>query len=131
MFIDQLLNQGSTPVLEQVVRFTGARHRLLVENMSNVDVPGYRQKDLSLTRFQAMLQDRVDRRDSGSTVRFDDIRMAVGNPEANILFHDQNNRSMEQLASDMAKNGLMHNLAIELLRRQFTAMDMALKERVV
>jgi flagellar basal body rod protein FlgB len=38
---------------------------------------------------------------------------------------------MEALQSDLAKNAMMHNLAIELLRRQFESMEMALKERVV
>ena len=52
------------------------------------------------------------------------------NPEAGILFHDGNNRSMEELASSLAKNALMHNVAIELLRKQFSAMEMALKERI-
>ena len=32
--------------------------------------------------------------------------------------------------TDQAKNAMMHNLAVELLRKQFQAMEMALKERV-
>jgi flagellar basal body rod protein FlgB len=47
-----------------------------------------------------------------------------------MLFHDGANRSMEQLESDQAKNALMHNVAIELLRQQFQTMELALKERV-
>ena len=47
--------------------------------------------------------------------------MDVQNPANGILFHDGNNRSMEQLMSDQAKNALMHNLAIELLRNQYVA----------
>jgi flagellar basal body rod protein FlgB len=37
---------------------------------------------------------------------------------------------MEHLASEQAKNGLLYTLAIELLNKQFSAMEMALKERV-
>jgi len=29
-----------------------------------------------------------------------------------------------------AKNAMMHNLVVELLRKQYSALDMALKERV-
>ena len=61
---------------------------------------------------------------------FDDIDMDIENPQRNILFHDGNNRSMEQLMSDSAKNALLHNMVVELLRKQFGAMEMALKERV-
>jgi hypothetical protein len=37
---------------------------------------------------------------------------------------------MEQLMTDQAKNALLHNVAIELLRKQFGALEAALKERV-
>lgn len=130
MFIDRLLNQGSAPLLEQVVQFTSVRHRLIAENIANVDTPGYRQKDLSVSAFQRALRNRVDRRRAGEMVRFDDVQGEEGNPMQGILFHDRNNRSMEQLTTDLAKNAMMHNLAIELLRKQYLTMETALKERI-
>jgi flagellar basal body rod protein FlgB len=78
-----------------------------------------------------MLRERVDQRRRTGMASFEDMRSDVENPVRGILFHDRNNRSMEQLATDMAKNAMMHNLAIELLRKQFQQMEMALKERVV
>jgi flagellar basal-body rod protein FlgB len=132
MFIERLLNQGNAPLLERVVDFASARHRLIAENVVNVDTPGYRQKDLSVETFQSMLRDRVDdRRENplGAT-SFDDIRAEIENPNNGILFHDGNNRSMEHLMADQAKNALLHNVAIELLRKQFMSLEAALKERV-
>jgi len=131
MLIDRWINDGSAPVLEQMLRFTAARHRLIAENVVNISTPGYRQKDLSLERFQKMLADRAEQARSlapGAT-RFDDIVGQSGDPHRGVLFHDGQNRSMEQLMSDQAKNALMHNLAIELLRRQFQTIETALKER--
>ena len=131
-FVERLLQDGNAPLLEQTLRFTAARHRLIAENVVNVDTPGYRQRDLSVEKFEEMLRDRVEeRRDHplGAT-SFDDIRAEIENPKSGILFHDGNNRSMEQLMSDQAKNALIHNLAIELLRKQFGSMKAALKERV-
>jgi len=132
MFIERLLNEGNGPLLEQTLRFTAARHRLLAENVANVDTPGYRQKDLSTEKFQGLMRDRLEQRNDAppGTVSFDDIGAEVENPTRNILFHDGNNRSMEQLMSDSAKNALMHNLVVELLRKQFGALEMALKERI-
>ena len=133
MFIQRLLDQGNAPLLEQMLRFTAARHRLIAENVVNVDTPGYVQKDLSLEKFQGLLRLRVERRrearpaDAGA---FDDVTAEIETPTRGILFHDGNNRSMEQLMADQAKNAMMHNLAVELLRKQFQAMEMALKERV-
>jgi flagellar basal-body rod protein FlgB len=132
VFIERLLNQGNAPVLEQVVKFTAARHRLIGENIVNLSTPNYIQKDLSLDHFNEMLGRRIDqRRDAApGAMGFSDIEAEVEHPTAGILFHDGNNRSVEQLMSDQAKNAMMHNLAIELLRRQFQSLKSALAERV-
>jgi flagellar basal-body rod protein FlgB len=132
MFIERLLNQGNAPLLEQAVRFSAARQRLILDNAANVETPGYIQKDLSLARFQQLLQDRVDERRSAApgTIRFDDIAAELEYPTRNILFHDRNNRSMEQLMSDNAKNALFHNMMVELLRKQMDGIETALKERI-
>jgi flagellar basal-body rod protein FlgB len=134
MFIERLLDQGNAPLLEQTLRFAAARHRLIAENVVNVDTPGYRQKDLSVEKFQSMLRDRVDARRAAAPGEdrpgFDDVTAEIQTPRRGILFHDGNNRSMEQLMSDQAKNAMLHNLAVELLRKQFEGLELALKERV-
>ena len=133
MFIDRLLSQGNAPLLEQMLRFTAARHRLIAENVVNVDTPNYRQRDLSLEKFQALLRGRVESRGEvrdAASGEFDGVAAELETPAGGILFHDGNNRSMEQLMADQAKNAMMHNLAVELLRKQFQAMELALKERV-
>src|SRR5438105_5441563 len=124
MFIDRLLNDGATPVMEQTLQFAAARHRLLAENIVNADTPGYHQKDLSVEKFQAMLRARVQMRDNAppGTVQFDDLGGEIERPRS-LLFHDGNNRSMEHLMGDFAKNALMHQMAIELLRKQYAPID--------
>jgi flagellar basal-body rod protein FlgB len=132
MFLENLVNQTSAPLLERLLNFTAARHKLLAENLANMDTPDYQQKDLSTDKFMAMLRDRVEQRDAAApgSVGFDDIDQELDRPNNGILSHDGNNRSMEQLVSDQAKNALLHNVVIELLRQQYQEMEMALKERV-
>ena len=132
MFIERLLNQGNAPILEQTLKFTAARHRLIAENVVNATTPGYRQKDLSIDKFQDMLQDRVNQRSDAApgSVGFSDIQAEIERPNHGMLFHDGNNRSMEQLVTDQAKNAMMHNLTVELLRKQYMSIENALKERI-
>jgi flagellar basal-body rod protein FlgB len=132
MFITRLVNSTNAPLVEQVASFAAARHRLIAENMANIDTPGYRQKDLSAAKFMEKLRERVAARKEAApgTVGFEDVSVDVENPEAGILFHDLNNRSMEQLVSEQTKNGMMYMMAIELLRKQFGSLEAALKERV-
>ena len=131
MFINRLLNQGNAPLLERMLEFTARRHRLIAENVVNVSTPGYRQKDLSPDKFQTLLRERVERRreDGPGLTDFDDLQAEIEESEHGIRFHDGQTRSMEQLMTDQAKNALTHNLVIELLRKQFSAMEQALKER--
>ena len=128
---ERLLNQSDAPVLEKMLQFTAARHKLIAENVVNISTPGYKQKDLSLEKFQEMLSDRIQQRDEGGLgdTSFDDISSEIEDPHRGILFHDGSNRSMERLMSDQAKNALMHNFVIELLKKQYSTMEMALKDR--
>lgn len=132
MFIDRLVNQTNAPLVERVLKFASARHSLIAQNIANVDTPGYRQKDLSQAKFFELMRDRVETRSQAApgTVDFADVDAELEHPTAGILFHDQNNRSMEQLMSEQAKNGMLYVMAIELLKKQYSAMEMALKERV-
>jgi flagellar basal-body rod protein FlgB len=130
MYLDRLMNQGAVPVLEQFAQFTDVRQNVLGEDIANVSTPNYVQKDMSLEQFQQVLSERVKQENSAApgSVRFDDISMDIQNPANGILFHDGNNRSMEQLMSDQAKNALMHNLAIELLKNQYSQLETAIRE---
>ena len=129
MFIDRLLNQGSAPVLEQMARFTEARHKLLADNIVNISTPGYRPRDLSVAQFQRELGERVERRAESApgTVRFDDVMPEVSDPRRGAMFHDGQARSVDQLMAEFSKNALMHNMALEMLRKQHSALEMALK----
>ena len=132
MFIERLINQGNAPLLAQTVRFHAARHKLLAENIANASTPGYRTKDLSVDAFRQMLRDRVELKSVAppGTVTFDDVAAEVERPSRGLLFHDGNNRSMEQLVTDSAKNAIFHNLMTELLRKQFDGIESALRERI-
>jgi flagellar basal-body rod protein FlgB len=130
MFLEGLINQTNGPLLERVLDFTSARHQLIAQNMANIDVVGYQQKDLNAEKFYGMLQERVDQKRSAGNANFDDVPADLANPTAGILFHDGNNRSIEQLAADQAKNEAVHNLVVELLRKQYSQLSMALSEKV-
>ncbi len=132
MFIQRLLNQGNAPLLERTLEFTAQRHRLIAENVVNVDTPNYQQKDMSLEKFQAMLRRRVADRAKGppGATGFADIDGELEHPKHGILSHDGNNRSMEHLMSEQAKNALMHNMVVELLKKQFASLENALRERI-
>jgi flagellar basal-body rod protein FlgB len=145
MLLENLINRGSTSVLEKVLSFTQARHEVLANNVSNFDTPGYKMKDLSVQEFTSALELAVARRDSGGAdaplqmadtrhLRWDQQGHLQAQPslseDTNILFHDGNNRSVEKQMSEMSKNALLHNVTVELLREQYNVLQTAIRGRL-
>jgi flagellar basal body rod protein FlgB len=126
--LDTLLSQSAVPTIEKAVRFSGARHKVLAENVVNLSTPGYRGKDLDFASFSSELRRELDRRDAGGPAPAGPLPQLEA--RRHLVFHDGATRDVEQLMADQAQNALRHNLGVELLRKQYGLMHMAIRERV-
>ena len=133
--LSSLFESSPIPVLEQVVKFTEARHGVLAGNIANLDTPGYRTRDLSPALFQERLQEAIETRrrppppaydvksfglitSNDSTSRKEtelDAFRKVGDSIGSILRHDQGDVSMEQQVNEIVKNQQQHNLAVNIM----------------
>jgi len=148
VIFNDLAHAGAAPVLEQVLRFAGARQRLLAHNIANVDTPDFRPVDVSPSAFREELARAVRaRREAragnagalplGDT---DEVSFARGlsgsltlrpsSPSRNVLYHDRNNRDLERLMQSVAENQLMYRTAADLLRRENDLLRTAIGQRV-
>ena len=57
-----MFESTTIPVLQEVVGFTQARHNVLAGNIANLEVPGYKTRDLSVADFQSRLQEAIEER---------------------------------------------------------------------
>ena len=128
--IDRLLNQSAAGTLERMASFHAKRQQVLVENGVNLSTPGYRQKDLDVAGYQADLRKRLDARDAAGTADLGGLEAQAAAGRARLVYHDGSDRDVEALMGEQAKNALQHNLAVELLRKQYGLFQMALRERV-
>jgi flagellar basal-body rod protein FlgB len=142
--IDGVTNTEGIASLERLVQFAGQRHRLIVDNIANMDTPGYRAADVSVKDFQKQLGDAIDeRRESGrpgaglilqdsSQVEFSTHSLTLHPTPTgeNILFHDGNDRDLERTMQDLVENFLTFRLASELIRNRFAMLNTAISERV-
>ncbi len=142
MIFDNLLNRGSTPVLQQVMSFTESRQQVLAHNVSNFDTVDYKVQDLAKEEFFAELDRAIKQRKvdgpagklklrNTRNIEFGEnnaIRArAIEVRDNNILFHDKNNRSVEKQMAEMAKNGILHNVVTELLRGKYDGLQTAIR----
>lgn len=140
-WFSQIFERGSIPILEKVAAFTESRQRLLAHNIANVDTPGYQVTDVSEARFNETLRKAMaDRKDTGrfemddtSDFYTDDkghLHLTPDDSMDNVLFHDRNNRSIESLITDMTKNSMRHEMAIQLLQGEYSGLKQAIRGRL-
>lgn len=144
MWLDNLINSGSLPVVQKVAAFTEARHQVLAENIANIDTPNYRTKQLDPKLFQAKLAEAIEDRGGdprkhlriGTTRQFhtDDQGMLrvtpTLKPPENILFHDGTNASIERQMASLAENTLMHQVSIALIQERLMVLRKAIAGRL-
>jgi flagellar basal-body rod protein FlgB len=144
--LGELSNSGSMPALEEMVRFTAARHKIITHNIANLETPNFRAMDVSVTAFQKALLDAVrERREStgGESGRFaavetdevelsssGSIRLTPKTPSRGALGHDRNDADLESLMKDLAENQLAYRMASDLIRQQQGTLRTAISGRV-
>lgn len=144
--IQGIFNSTSIPLLEQVVRFSEQRQRLLVSNIANIDTPDYKPRDLPVEQFRQALKDALSagggRQSAGraaspglragrSIEQFfpEELFQPVEAPPQNITFQDRNNRNIETATMQMMKNIAMQRFAVEVLTSQMNMLQMVISER--
>lgn len=145
MLISEVTSSGAAPVLERMLQFAGARHRLLVNNIANMHTPDYQVMDVDSVSFQAELARAVKarREQTGGTVG--ELAMKgtkevsfmggklVLTPKSSgtgVLQHDRNNTDIESMMRDLGENLMVHRTATELMRRENDLLRVAITQRV-
>ncbi|MDR0391130.1 MAG: flagellar basal body rod protein FlgB [Planctomycetaceae bacterium] len=134
-----IFNGTTVPVLEQVVNFDEARQALLAGNIANFDTPLYQARDLDVGTFKHKLALAIERKNKPPGAFGPDYPLKNGRSSAQgviwpvdhqILYHDLNNVGMEFQVTEMAKNNMEFNTALNIMRHQMLLLQTAISERV-
>jgi len=142
-FFSGLTDGGNAPALIDTMSFSEARLRVIADNIANLQTPGYRAKQLDPVAFQQALRKAINERGDdpnrplrvkGKQVSTDEsgrlMSMPTEKPAENVLFHDGTNTSIEHEMSELAKTGMMHDVASRLLRIEFNNLREAIRGTV-
>ena len=133
---DTWLNNSTLPALQQTAAFSEKRHMLLAGNMANLDVPGYKSRDLSVGDFQQALNDALHSNQSSSggysigNMQQPEAMERVRDVSKQVIFHDGSDVSLEEQVTEISKNQSMHDMSIALMRSQLQTMQVAIRESV-
>jgi flagellar basal-body rod protein FlgB len=147
--LPSMLSNGVSSALEETIAFAERRHSILAGNLANMDTPGYKTRDLSVSDFQESLQQMLvaerappsplspgeavphspGGKGSPSIAREQAIQ-EVRDASTQILYHDGSNDNLETQITEIAKNQTMHSTAIAILKSQYRTLQMAISGNV-
>lgn len=136
---------GATPYLRRLMEYSWQRNQLLQDAAANIDTPGFRPKDVPVAEFQSAMKAARDRETGIGTpvvrgqgifadtehlsFQADRTVLKPGSAHDNLLFHDDNDRNLEQIMQNLAENALSFRLASELFRKEHDLLRAAIRER--
>ncbi len=105
--------------LEEIIRYTLARHKVLVGNLANADTPHYRAKDL---RFESFLNNETLRLKKTSPLHIKTIEAEakielIERQEEPWL--DKNNVEEDEEIAKITENALLYQAGLKLLNDRF------------
>ncbi|MBE0558957.1 MAG: flagellar basal body rod protein FlgB [Proteobacteria bacterium] len=110
--------------LSALADFRAQRHKVIVSNITNIDVPDYESKELN---FKKELGTALDK---GIGLTKTDGRHLPATTESgnqDVVATGQRVKIDKEMGN-LAENQLMYNLSIELLARKFRSLTNVLKE---
>jgi len=132
-----LFQSTTIPVLEQVVCFTQARHNVLAGNIANIDTPGYKARDLAVADFQERLRGAIEAKHRPAPISPGNPGGVAAEPPAvtaqntpTVMLQDESKVGMEYQVSEMVKNQVQHNLALQIMVHQFRQLQTAIAGRL-
>ena len=109
-------------LLEKLVDTCAIKHRVIANNIANVNTPGYKRLDVS---FESELKTAL----KGNPFDISSVKpkiVVTKDTEKTSLRKDGNNVNMEDEVSELVKNTLSYNVYTQLMSKKFAALKLAI-----
>ncbi len=130
MNIASLITDNITELLVKIIEFTRARHKILTQNISNIDNPEFSPKDLVADEFSCLLNNAIDEHIANNRLLLRDtqnIKFGIrGNftakpivdKDAKELLQENRDQYIEMQKNKLLENILNQRVAAELLKQK-------------
>lgn len=136
MGLFNIVGSTATDVLQQTMELAQERQRVLADDVANIDTPGFKMRDIDVGHFEKTLAKAINdnRRANPNNTRLQlpdphsDGSKRAGSDLSGIVFHDANNRGVEQLMVELSQNQMKHSRAASVLRNQLNLIKAVISE---
>lgn len=120
--MDKLIKPDAIALYEKMLDFAALRHKVIANNIANVNTPGFRRSDVEFAEeLGRALQDRGLGGVSG-------LQFKLTQPNETPIRNDDNNVSVDKEMASLAENAIMYQVYAQLLTRRFRLISEILKE---
>ncbi|MBN1917959.1 MAG: flagellar biosynthesis protein FlgB [Verrucomicrobia bacterium] len=120
--MDKLIKPEAIALYERMLDFTALRHKVLANNIANVNTPGFQRSDVEFAdELSRVLQDK-------GIAGVEDLKLRLTQPNETAFRNDGNNVSVEKEMTSLAENAIMYQVYAQLLARKFRQIDQILKD---
>jgi flagellar basal-body rod protein FlgB len=121
-----LFGDLTTVVLTKSLDATGMRHRVIADNIANVETPGFTRSDVN---FEAQLQEALASSDPESAMRrVEDMAPEAEQDTLSPAGPNGNNVNIDKEMAGLTKNGLQYDAMVELLNLKGSMVRLAINE---
>jgi flagellar basal body rod protein FlgB len=125
-----MVTDNITELLVKIIEFTHTRQKILIQNINNIDIPGFAPKDLVVDEFSVVLNDaivehihnqRLLLRDT-ENIKFGDSGSVEAKPivdkYAKELLEENQDKYLELQINKLLENSLNQRIAAKLLKQK-------------
>lgn len=114
-------------LLSNMLDYHGERHKVIVSNVTNMDTPAYKPKDLLFEK--ALMETMRDTNPAQMTITHSRHMNPVLEKGSNFKTVTTGETvNIDRAMTDLAENNLRYNLTAELLLRKFSGLNTVLKD---
>ena len=114
----------SATLLEKMLDVSSVKHKVIANNIANVNTPGYKKMDVS---FADQLEKALN---ESSVNKFDALQPKIvisKEDTGETVRNDGNNVDMDKEVSSLVKNTLSYNIYTQLLSKKFEGIKSAIE----
>jgi flagellar basal-body rod protein FlgB len=123
------MDKGSQ-ILEQIIRMTTFRHKVLASNIANVDTPGYKTKDVP---FKTLVKNQILGLSKTNPNHLKENNGLRENGEMAAIdrspWEDGNNVTLDMELANMTENALLYEAGTKLFSKKLQMYRNAIKGR--
>ncbi len=130
MNLTSLITDNISEILKKIIEFTQARQKILAQNITNLNMPGFIPKELEVNEFSDLLHNAIDEHirsqrlilQDSENIKFGLSGSFVANPvndeTSKELLEENRDEYIELQVNKLWENSLNQKMAAELLKQK-------------